>query len=443
MFNLNTERKPAGASSLSLRRTRWLFFSLCCYLLSQGFTIPILAIGPSWAMWPTISDFAAGLLVLTFLLNSRHTPAASRAKSTIFFILIIICFGSMLSFTWNLTWVTAEDAKGGSFGIYEIYRLVQFTCIFWVTARIPLTPERINVLRRIIEVVLIFACAGIVVTYFSIFPPSVLVAHLPQNPYIAGPWNRYVSYEGLEKIGWGTIGYNHGYVAAQVFMLIILKIHLGLSKKVFSDNIFLFMSIFACFLSESRTGLLTIILFAITCWSKKPKYAVLAAMVALIAGVTTLIIKPDTGDSTSAEASTFERQETLLAAGNTENLSGRDEIWMDRISFLDEEPMRWFVGSGFGSAIDSGTNAHMLPLQIVLETGLVGLLIFVVLFYKILDYLYKYETGLKPIFWGTVALLVSSLTQETFYPVPSMVHFTGFYLCSLAIALQQKFPQTT
>jgi len=47
-----------GAQSGSTSRTRILFVGLCAYVLSQGVTIPILPVGPPWAMWPLLSDAA-------------------------------------------------------------------------------------------------------------------------------------------------------------------------------------------------------------------------------------------------------------------------------------------------------------------------------------------------------------------------------------------------
>lgn len=45
-----------GALRSPSTRTRILFVGLCAYILSQGFTIPILPVGPSWAIWPLLSD---------------------------------------------------------------------------------------------------------------------------------------------------------------------------------------------------------------------------------------------------------------------------------------------------------------------------------------------------------------------------------------------------
>ena len=80
----------------------------------------------------------------------------------------------------------------------------------------------------------------------------------------------------------------------------------------------------------------------------------------------------------------------------------------------------------------------MLPLHIILETGIVGLLMFFLLFSNILKCLYQNESGTKPVFWVTVCLLIGSISQETFYPVAALGHFLGFYLSSVAIVLRKE-----
>ncbi|WP_445174134.1 hypothetical protein, partial [Microcoleus sp.] len=121
------------------------------------------------------------------------------------------------------------------------------------------------------------------------------------------------------------------------------------------------------------------------------------------------------------------------------NLSGRDEIWAAHLTALDENPVSWFVGNGFGSAIDRGANAHMLYLQITSETGLIGLCIFSILFSMILFYLNKIEIKEKPFFWGTVTFLITAVSQETFYPQPALGQFLGLYLSSVAIVLRTPY----
>lgn len=423
---------------LELRRTKWLFIALCCYLLSQSFAIPIIPIGPSWALWPNLSDFATGILLLTYLKVFRQISPASSTNKRIFLILIFAFAGSILSYLFYLANLTEKDAPGINMGIYQIYRFVQFIIIFWVTAHVPLTLERRSTLRNIAVAVLLFVSLGILLTYFSILPLPLLTLHLPQDPDIAGVWSRYEFIGKLGGQGWGTTGYDHSHVAVNIIMLLALSIHLGLSKKLLFDSILILLSILACLFTESRSGLASILLFAIMYWLQRPKYAVKIIILTFFIILVTLVIIPDRSLLTvsSSEGSILERQGTLLDPNNKDNLSGRDEIWQERTDFLDEEPKRWIFGSGFGSVTDSGKKAHLLFLQIILETGLIGLFIFWLLFAHILRYLYQYETGVKAIFFATIAFLASSLSQDTLYFTPAFIHFTGFYLYGVAIALQ-------
>lgn len=424
---------------LKVQHTEWLFLALCCYLLSQSFTIPILPIGPSWALWPCLSDFAIALLIITFLINIWQTPPLSKPAKTIFLILFLVLYGSILSYLSYLA--SANDTgQGRVFGIFQIYRLVQFITVFFITAKIPLTPKRIAVLNRIMEIVAIFICLGIFLTYSTIVPLSAVTAHLPQ----VGPWPEYAAWGNSgEGRGVGFISYNYAYTAVQVLLSITLKLCLSNSQKQeFRNSILVLLSTFSCFISSSRSGLAGMIFLAIIYWQKNSKSFLKAIIFLLITTLIVLLFIKLLGFNIdfglASQNSIFERQVTLLDARNSNNLSGRDEIWKERVEFLNESPLRWIVGTGFGSALDSGNFAHMLPLHIIIETGLIGLCAFTFLFWKILHYFYIYEVRSKPFFWGTIALLFTSTSQETFYPSPAFTHFIGFYLCALAIAFQRN-----
>lgn len=431
-----TSAAPVSAAipSSVLRRTQWSFFALCGYLLSQVFTIPILAIGPSWAVWPTLSDFAVGWLFLTFAFTPQSLGVISRAGKTVSRGLMFIFGASILSYCFvfilfsGLIAQPLRSSLGVSFGAFSLYRLAQFFLVFWATARIPLTPERITTLRYIVSLVFVVLCVGIGLTYFSIVPPSVLCRHLPWDSPASGPWRGYaLSTEGL-----GAVGYNHGYVALQVVMFLSLAIHLNLGRKSVLDYIFLLACILACFLSGSRAGLATSLVFAVALFAKNPMGVVLFAITVSGAALTV------PADWFSTLEATTERQLTLAQANEPENLSGRTYLWRFRLAFLNEDPIRWIIGSGFGSTMESGEYAHMLYLTLVVENGLIGLGVFLFLTYRVLWYLRRHESGVQPILWVTIAFLFSSITQENFYPIASFGHFLGLYLCALAIALRSK-----
>jgi O-antigen ligase len=447
--NIHEFKKFTGISASQLNNSKWLFLSLCFYLFSQSFTIPILAIG-TWATWINLSDLATVLLILMFLLNLRYQkPPPSNANAKILLMLIFVLVVCIFSYLSYLSTLTDLNANGIRLGIYQIYRLIQFICIFAVTAQIPITPERANYLKIIINCVLIFVCLSIILTFSRIIPLDILTSHLPEGKDVAGAWSIYQSLGKVGGKGLGTIGYNHAYVASQVTLLASLRIHLGLEKKVESDILVLLISICACFISESRAGFFGILVFAVVYMLRKPRYMALTTIILFllssIFAVADLSIL-DSANIESAEGSILDRQTTLLDAGNADNLSGRNDIWIEKLKFLNQEPIRWIVGTGFGTAWDNGVdggNAHMLYLHIILENGITGLLIFVILFSQIIYFLSRYENGIKTTYWVTICLLIVSLTQETFYPVIAFGHFLGFYLCSVAIALRRNIKLIT
>jgi len=130
-----------------------------------------------------------------------------------------------------------------------------------------------------------------------------------------------------------------------------------------------------------------------------------------------------------------ERQSTLARAYDPASLSGRDAIWHSRLQALSDDPIRWVVGWGFGSAATHGVNAHQQLLQLIVEAGLPALLAFFALLLPALRALWHVGSGGHEAFWVTLALLATGLTQETFYPVTAFGHFLGLYLCLLGIAL--------
>ncbi|MDF5726064.1 MAG: O-antigen ligase family protein [Rhizonema sp. PD37] len=434
----------AVISTSLIEKTQWQFVAVCFYLLSQSFTIPILAIG-SWATWPTLSDFATVMLVLTFLFSNRYKKLSvvSTANKKIFVMLIFVLICCITAYLIYFSNLADPNVNGILLGIYQIYRLVEFFCVFGVTAQIPLTQKRINILKQMTNFVLIFVCLAIILTFFAILPLEALTAHLPQSKDVAGAWSEYARLGKIGGRGWGTLGYNHGCVAAYVTMFAALKIHLELGKQVMFNLLLLFLSLIACFLTESRTGFLGLLIFVVLYMLRKPSKTVLIiSFTGLLFGMIALtsLSNLDTINLVSAQGSVLDRQATLFDAGNTENLSGRDDIWEEKIKFLNQEPWRWIVGTGFGSAWDNGVDggsAHLLFLHIIVENGVLGLLIFSILSYKVIALLYKNELYIKPVFWATIAFLITSFTQEIFYPVPAMGSFIGLYLYSIAITLRK------
>jgi hypothetical protein len=118
-------------------------------------------------------------------------------------------------------------------------------------------------------------------------------------------------------------------------------------------------------------------------------------------------------------------------------LAGRVEIWNDRVALLNQNPAYWLTGTGFGSAIETGSNGHMLFLQTTLECGLLGTAVFLWLLWKTTNFLWRRGSEVRILCYLTLALLVSALTQETLYPVPALGHFCGMFLFCLGVAVSR------
>jgi O-antigen ligase len=324
---------------------------------------------------------------------------------------------------------TAQSERSTIFGVFQIFRMSQFVVVFWLVASLPLTSRRRQILFRVAFVTLVVAFVGLIGTYTSLLQTSWLVPFIPHDISTAGPWASYVNQQMFES---GTIGYNHSYVAAQMLLLVSFVLLLGKRMSVISEVACLGMAVIGCFASGSRAGMAAMLVVMLGYMLKRPSSVLIAI---IIGSLTYGIYAGFTTDWQFELRATAQRQMTLTNPLDPNNLSGRDMIWHDTLDYLQKDPVRWIIGSGPGSASELSYNAHNLYLQIILENGIVGLFVFAYLFWMILKFLITYERGFKPMTVATIALLFSSLTQETLYPVPSMGQFLGIYLFSVALAI--------
>ncbi len=431
----------------ALGGSRLLFGLLLCYLFAQCITIPLVPAGP-WAMWPTLSDLTVLGLGGAWLLQRRHLQPMTQVQRRVFLLLGVMAIASMISYNFYVGSVRDGDLIGIKLGQYQVYRMLQVVVVFGITAKLPIDAKRQKWLSWVVDAALIVGCLTVLLTFFQVIPLGSITAHLPPGKG-SGPWSAYANIGKYGGAGWGTLGYNHAYVATQLSMLLGLRMHLAPASQDWRNTGFLLFTILACFFSEARTGLGLILFYALIFFLKKP----LCLAWLMAAFLTLIVVSPflpglDLSGLESTDGSLIERQATLLDAGNTENLSGRDERWAAKIHFLNDRPVRWIVGGGFGSGwdtTDSGESAHLLPLHILSEAGVIGLGLAILLFGQILIALRQQEAMPQAMFWMSITHLLSGLAQETFYPVPALIGFLHFYFCSVAIALRptphRAFPQ--
>ncbi|MBZ0306280.1 MAG: O-antigen ligase family protein [Anaerolineae bacterium] len=424
----------------SLRSSRWAFYALCVFVVVQAYMIPVLQLGPSWAIWPGLTDFAIGLLGITIFYKS---PSISKDNRVIFGFLLFVAYFLFLSYFGQTIWFgllgirEMNGSQGVNFGMFQVYRVFQATFIYWAIMRIPLTASRLRILRNLVLITFLLVCLGIMLTYFEVVKTESLAPHITDNINVGGPWSKFYK-RNPEGDGLGTIGYNHSYPGSQVLMLMALYAHLERGKRSALTAILIGLGLFTVFITGARSGLAGTLVWVLAYFIRKPQLAILGFAAALIGLSVIMMVDP----STLLSERTLERQSALADPLSSESLSGRPTLWADHIGYLKQNWTRWLIGGGFGSNMETGHYSHQNYLQITMETGLLGLSIAAAFAFTVLSRLWKNEGHERSIFWVTLGLMVTALNDEALYPIPHRVHFLSLYCASLAIALRSKESET-
>jgi len=423
-----------SATARAERGSRLAYFALCCYLISQAYMVPVLPFGPSWAVWPTLADMSVALMAVSVFyrgfLSDNHRDVIKGLVLVIFVISISYLGQTVLMGLLGVR--DMDNNKGIIFGGFQYYRILQFAFIFWASARVPMTPARLNTLRIIVMCVFLFVCITIALTFQSTVPTAFFAPQIPDDVKVGGPWSKFYL-NNYEKDGLGTIGYDHSYPASQVLLLLGLHIHLCLGKRRTLNSLLMLLALGVIFITGSRTVLAGALVYALVMMLVDRRYAVVALIVVVL-GLSALSLGELGGTGMSDRI--LERQAALLNPAES-GFSGRDARWELHLNNLNKSPVNWIIGSGFGATFEFGVHAHMNYLQVMSETGYVGFITAALFAYIVLSTLWKVDVAKHPIFWVTIALLVTAFTEETFYPIAHKTHFIGFYLCSLAITLRR------
>lgn len=412
-------------------------FWLCCaYVVSQVYMVPVWLVGPSWSVWPSITDLVVALMFVCLFFVRRDRPNAGPEVRTIKRYLLVLAVCSVVSYltlTLNLLGLKTVDVfsdKGQYFGLYQLYRFGQFLTVFWLVTRIDLDARRKVWLRRCIAFTFWASSASVLANYFGLIDTPMLAPQIPKDLGVAGPWAFY----SLGVVGRpvGGISFHHAYPTVQLLVLSATYLCFLAAECVWLPSAIL-TCLWGCGLvSGSRAGFVAVCLFVAIVVLTRPR-RLLALTVVVVFGALAWVYA--SADFASTLAPALDRQKSITTSYDEDGLAGRVEIWSDRVALLNENPAFWLTGTGFGSAAESGSNGHMLYLHITLEAGLVGCVIFLVFFQRVGVFLWRAAANGRIMCYATVALLVSAVSQETFYPVPALGHFCGMYLFSAAAIL--------
>jgi hypothetical protein len=431
----NSDRVFDEKISIDLATTTNTFFFLLLYVLSQCFMIPIMAIGPSWTIWPRLADLAWAGMVFTWLIGGRAKFDLSPLRNELFKLLLVLLGILILAFVHIL--VVNPESEGTKWGLHSLLRAIQFVVLYKIVISIPFDYNRINILKKITDITLILVCLGVILLYFRIIEPALVVSQLP-NSTSSGAWLKYYEFSALKHIdiGYGTISYNHAYTALQIMLLFCLRLILNKGVINLTGIILIILALFSCFLTGSRAGLAALVVYLATQVIQRPAIAISLGLV--VTAIFSIIDFQSFG-------ATVERQTVLVSGDSSDkNVSHRIEIWNDFLDYLNSNNAFWIFGGGLGGAANISPRtvaAHLLPLHITVETGIIGLTIFCAIMLFFLVALRKGEEQPRPLFWCTVALIFSSITQETFYPMPAFGHFCGLFLVICGIALEEHIRQ--
>jgi hypothetical protein len=424
------------------RSERFDFTLLCLFVLSQAFTVPLFAVGPSWAAWPTAGDIvvAAMIPIVVVRMYTGAGRTMSKANKRILALLLVLLVGCMCSYVilcraMPVLYPT-ETGRASEFGEYQIYRIVQAVLTYFFASQIDLTPRRKRSLSFAAVTALVIVCAALFLEYLGIVPASTYARHLPNSLSIAGPWGYYATANQPE--GYGTISYTHAYSSSQVLLLLVLCLLLNPRARNFTRAALVFVAEAAILASGCRAVLAGSLVFLTALFIHRPRMLASFSCILLAVAALTAGLAPSAPDLLRPA---LDRASDLNPFADID-VEGRAFLWSDQIQYLNERPLRWIIGAGFGTSAGETGNDNILYLQIINETGVLGLAAFVFVFGEIFRQLYRTGPDSRPMIFGAIAILAASVGQETLYPVPAMGQFIAFYTLCLALALRPAGAKT-
>lgn len=407
---------------------RTVIWLLGAFIGVQCFGLPLLGVGP-WALWPALADV---LFWVALLCAALYRCPVQPYLRPVWGALLIVGALSVCSFLLLLVMRDGHLGVAGPFGVFQVFKLVQLLGVFWMAGRLSLGRDVLRSWEGAARVGFLVMVVTIIWTYFSPAIPQFFGDVLPRGRGASGPWESYYLHN---ERGLGTLGYNHAYVAA---MVLLQGAFLMMLRPARNHTWILLGIVVACFLSGARAGLVGAVLFVLLEGLRTPLRSTLTVLAVGVAG---LFAMP----YLHADLNTLiARQATILDAGDTGNLAGRGEIWQMYLSGLSSDPFRLLLGSGMGSAVaNNGSNAHMLVLQVLYETGVVGLTVMGLLFWLLFRQLGQLKTGRSGIAMNLlVGLWATSFAAETLYPNSAFGSFLPMLALVLVVALTPAHSET-
>lgn len=381
----------------------------------------------------TITDIFFLIVVIAYIssklfIDARKTDRADNSKISTILILFLIT--SIFSLLTNIPF--AED-RYLFIAFWYLFKLSQLLLTFFIFSDCPFTRTQIE---RLITICLVLSLFQIPVVWYQITNAMGYGAGFSKTHYAVS----------------GTLTYHHSMLGT--FILIPLSFSLyrflissTLIKKVWYGligTLFIGIIVFTGCRSALLGLIISCLLYLVLHVKFQKKYILYVTMFI----IASLIIYTVTPLKEIINSTFYSHNTQTLDLSSVSRLF----IWKSALNhFFASDILQKLFGVGIGAystiqndfvlwgGLRAASGAHNNFLHVLSEIGIVGFIIFILLFYTILRNLYSTKDQLcRAFFFATIALLASGITQETFWFQRAFGSFWLCYMFFLAIILQRK-----
>lgn len=349
-------------------------------------------------------------------------------RNTAFYLLIVLFVISIFSWIINVPTLQSKFILSGA---WYIYRFTQLLLVFYIFYNLEMSEE---FKERLVYIVVIFMALQVFVCVLQFYIHSDL------------------SYAVARNRVHGTFGHHHAMIGSYALIPIGFALYRYFTHDTLRDKIIALVLAIASFsviiLAGARSALSGVILagalYTVMSFRFKKIY-----FIYLLGALLLLILLYFLTPLKLIVNQTFFSQETHTLDASS---ASRFLIWLGGIQhFINADWMTKLFGTGIGSyhSIEYGfsiwngergiSGAHNNYLHVLCEVGIVGLIVFLLLFWYILKALYikgKECHLARMYFFVTIALLGSGLTQETFWFQAALGSLWLFYIFFLTLILK-------
>jgi O-antigen ligase len=297
--------------------------------------------------------------------------------------------------------------------------------------------------KHLVRLTWIFLLLSFVEAMLTTFQSLGLLPQLWPGYWVAVYGDIPVGTLGLHHIHAGTIavlGVSLGIAFLRHYKSLLLRLFLSVSMAAM---------IYSTFAVESRSGWLGLaVVIAYFGLVAKGKRISLIALLAIVFGVWVFVQLSGERVSVVAEEVIDRRLITIYQSGGLVGLDQeRIRLWQDAVTGIINKPWFFITGAGLQNSsiiLRVGGAVHNNYLHVLLETGIIGLILYVRMLFFTFKRSKTVERNTNSMFGrnlatgfqsGFIAILILNLFNENFYMQYSSFSLTGQILVYAALAL--------